>query len=162
MPTYPILLSGPPEKQLIVTRTHKIVGSYKSIHLLLHFYMQCSLFKLQVQIFSYQCSQLSTPESVIEVFNTAYEFQKKHDSSLFVAVVVLVWQRTHLTSLSKLCTLCWRMALKEQTVTFLIKYVQNAHLASFSICTLLCYRLLLGTRELVSLAYQTGLWTLLR
>ena len=43
----------------------------------------------QVHIFSYQCSQLSTPESVIEVFNTAKRFQKNQDTSKYVSVVVL-------------------------------------------------------------------------
>ena len=45
-------------------------------------------------MFSYQCSQLSTPESVLEVFNTAATFQKSKekdfiDTSRFVSVVVL-------------------------------------------------------------------------
>ena len=40
-------------------------------------------------MFSYQCSQLSTPESVIEVFNTARSFQKKQDTTKYVSVVVL-------------------------------------------------------------------------
>ena len=44
---------------------------------------------LQVHMFSYQCSQLSTPESVIEVFYTAKSFQEKQDTSKFVSVVVL-------------------------------------------------------------------------
>ena len=39
-------------------------------------------------MFSYQCSQLSTPESVIEIFNTAKGFQKK-DFRNYVSVVVL-------------------------------------------------------------------------
>ena len=39
-------------------------------------------------MFSYQCSQLSTPESVIEVFNTAKSFQEKQDTSKFVSIVV--------------------------------------------------------------------------
>ena len=43
----------------------------------------------QVHIFSYQCSQLSSPESVIEVFNTAKRFQKNQDTSKYVSVVVL-------------------------------------------------------------------------
>ena len=43
----------------------------------------------QVQMFSYQCSQLATPESVIEVFNSAKKFQDKLDSTQFVSVVVL-------------------------------------------------------------------------
>ena len=46
-------------------------------------------------MFSYQCSQLSTPESVLEVFSTAEKFQKSKDVldtkdfSRFVSVVVL-------------------------------------------------------------------------
>ena len=40
-------------------------------------------------IFSYQCSRLSTPESVIEVFNIASKFQAKQDINNSVAVVVL-------------------------------------------------------------------------
>lgn len=40
-------------------------------------------------MFSYQCSQLSTPDSVIEVFNTAKRFQKNQDTSKYVSVVVL-------------------------------------------------------------------------
>ena len=42
-----------------------------------------------MHIFSYQCSQLSTPESVIEVFNTAKRFQKDQDTGKYVSVVVL-------------------------------------------------------------------------
>ena len=44
---------------------------------------------LQVHMFSYQCSQLLTPESVIEVFNTAKNFQKRQDVTNYVSVVVL-------------------------------------------------------------------------
>lgn len=40
-------------------------------------------------MFSYQCSQLSTPKSVIEVFSTAKAFQKERDSNEYVPVVVL-------------------------------------------------------------------------
>ena len=46
-------------------------------------------------MFSYQCSQLSTPESVIEVFNTAKSFQEKQlqkqlqGTDKFVSIVVL-------------------------------------------------------------------------
>ena len=40
-------------------------------------------------MFSYQCSQLSTPESVLEVFGSATKFQKNKDTSRFVSVVVL-------------------------------------------------------------------------
>ena len=38
---------------------------------------------------SYQCSQLSTPESVIELFNTAKRIQSFRDTKKFVSVVVL-------------------------------------------------------------------------
>jgi hypothetical protein len=41
----------------------------------------------QVHMFSYQCSQLSTPQSVIEVFNTAKRFQKNQDTTKYVSVV---------------------------------------------------------------------------
>ena len=40
-------------------------------------------------MFSYQCSQLSTPQSVIEVFHTAKRFQRNQDTSKYVSVVVL-------------------------------------------------------------------------
>ena len=40
-------------------------------------------------MFSYQCSQLSTPESVIEVFKTAKTFQRTKDTATYVPVVVL-------------------------------------------------------------------------
>ena len=39
-------------------------------------------------MFSYQCSNLSTPESIIEVFNTADSFQKQNTAK-YVSVVVL-------------------------------------------------------------------------
>ena len=38
---------------------------------------------------SYQCSQLSTPDSVIEVFHTAKRYQRKEDTTKYVSVVVL-------------------------------------------------------------------------
>ena len=44
---------------------------------------------LQVHMISYQCSQLSTPESVIEMFKTAKSFQKEQDTTKFVSIVVL-------------------------------------------------------------------------
>ena len=43
---------------------------------------------LQVHMFSYQCSKYSTPESIVDVFNTAKEFQKK-ETATHVSVVVL-------------------------------------------------------------------------
>ncbi len=50
--------------------------------------MHCRI-SLQVHMFSYQCSQLSTPESVIEVFKAAEKFQAKQDIKQYVSVVVL-------------------------------------------------------------------------
>ena len=48
------------------------------------------MYGLQVQIFSYQCSQLSTSESIIKVFDQAKEVQDQSgDKSKFVSVVVL-------------------------------------------------------------------------
>ena len=45
---------------------------------------------LQVVIFSYQCSQLSTPEGVIEVFKNAQKFQdQQKGNTSYVSVVVL-------------------------------------------------------------------------
>lgn len=38
---------------------------------------------------SYQCSQLSTAESIVGVFNTARKFQSKQNVKQFVSVVVL-------------------------------------------------------------------------
>lgn len=52
---------------------------------LLYYYM----FLLQVQMFSYQCSKYSTPESIVEVFNLAKEFQDKRNTTEYVSVVVL-------------------------------------------------------------------------
>ena len=40
-------------------------------------------------MFSYQCSRLSTSESLIEVFNAAKNFQEKQNTTKFVSVVVL-------------------------------------------------------------------------
>lgn len=48
-----------------------------------------SYFFFKVHMFSYQCSQLSTPESVIEVFNTAKKFQEDQKNTKFTSVVVL-------------------------------------------------------------------------
>lgn len=46
------------------------------------------LFK-EVDLISYQCSNLSTSESIIDVFDTAKKFQDKQNSPDYVAVVVL-------------------------------------------------------------------------
>jgi len=40
-------------------------------------------------MFSYQCSKYSTPESVVEVFDVAKQFQEKQDTKSYVSVVVL-------------------------------------------------------------------------
>ena len=40
-------------------------------------------------MFSYQCSKYSTPESVVEVFDVAKQFQEKQDTENYVSVVVL-------------------------------------------------------------------------
>ena len=48
-----------------------------------------TLISSQIHIFSYQCSQLSTPESVIEVFKSADRFQANQDTEQYVSVVVL-------------------------------------------------------------------------
>ena len=46
-----------------------------------------------MKLFSYQCSQHSTPESILEVFNIAKRFQESKDTikstKQFVSVVVL-------------------------------------------------------------------------
>jgi len=46
-------------------------------------------FFTQVKLFSYQCSQLSTPKSILEVFSIAKKFQDNKDIKQFVSVVVL-------------------------------------------------------------------------
>jgi len=43
----------------------------------------------QVRMVSYQCSQLSTSETIVEVFNKAMALQRNQNRSNFVAVVVL-------------------------------------------------------------------------
>ena len=40
-------------------------------------------------MFSYQCSQLSTSDSILNVFKQAKMIQNEHDKSNFVSVVVL-------------------------------------------------------------------------
>ena len=42
-----------------------------------------------MKLFSYQCSQHSTPESILEVFSNAKKFQESKDIKQFVSVVVL-------------------------------------------------------------------------
>ena len=44
---------------------------------------------VQVHLHSHQCSGLSTPASITEVFVNARNFQEKRDTSTFVSVVVL-------------------------------------------------------------------------
>ena len=57
-----------------------------SVHLI-----YCVIYSfLQVQMFSYQCSQLSTSDSILDVFHQAKTIQSnKTDKSKFVSVVVL-------------------------------------------------------------------------
>jgi len=42
-----------------------------------------------VKLFSYQCSQHSTPDSILEIFSNAQKFQESKDIKQFVSVVVL-------------------------------------------------------------------------
>lgn len=42
-----------------------------------------------MKLFSYQCSQYSTPESILEVFASAKKFQEEKEVNEFVSVVVL-------------------------------------------------------------------------
>lgn len=44
---------------------------------------------MDILSFSYQCSQLSTPESIADVFKNASTFQERQDRKSYVAVVVL-------------------------------------------------------------------------
>lgn len=44
---------------------------------------------LQAHVISYQCSPLSTPEGVIEIFKQCATLQRTKDCSRFVSVVVL-------------------------------------------------------------------------
>lgn len=55
----------------------------------MHILSLLDIITLQVEMFSYQCSKLSTAESLIGVFNTAKVIQKKRDRDNFVSVVVL-------------------------------------------------------------------------
>ncbi len=71
--------------------TNPLLQSFKEVYLM-SISLKTSLYYvslLQVGIFSYQCSQLSTSESVIEVFKTAEKFQSKQDKTSFVSVVIL-------------------------------------------------------------------------
>ena len=67
----------------------KLMKQFKEVITFYLINFQLFFFLLQVHMFSYQCSQLSTPESVIEVFTTAKSFQKKQDVTNYVSVVVL-------------------------------------------------------------------------
>ncbi len=49
----------------------------------------CICLTLQVRIFSFQCTQLCTSESVIEVFKQAERFQATQNVKQYVSVVVL-------------------------------------------------------------------------
>ena len=65
------------------------LSAYHPLSLPPHLSISLSPSLPQVHIFSYQCSQLSTPESVIEVFKTAQRFQRNQDTTKYVSVVVL-------------------------------------------------------------------------
>ena len=110
-------------------------------------------------MFSYQCSQLSTPESVIEVFNTAKSFQKKQDTARYVSVVVL--DEVGLAEDSPNLPLKALHPLLEDgteggddsqqvhdTIVICVLYVIIYH-----------NRLLIGNIVLLSLVFLTGLWT---
>lgn len=53
--------------------------------------MSILLFKFQVHLHSYQCSELSTASSIRDVFDAAVKYQEKRqkNDSSFVSVVVL-------------------------------------------------------------------------
>lgn len=52
-------------------------------------YLPTLWYFVQVKLFSYQCSQHSTPESILEVFSSAKKFQDSKGVKQFVSVVVL-------------------------------------------------------------------------
>lgn len=68
---------------------NKCVSNFINVILILNITFFHLPFPSQVHMFSYQCSQLSTPDSVIEVFNTAKKFQEHQDTTAYVSVVVL-------------------------------------------------------------------------
>ena len=81
----PLFLVGKPGSSKSLAKSivvNSMSGRKSSSSLLKHF--------KSVQLFSYQCSQFSTSDSIIEIFTKAKEFQEyKKDCSKFVAVVVL-------------------------------------------------------------------------
>ena len=81
----PLFLVGKPGSSKSLAKSivvNSMSGRQSSSSLLKHF--------KSAQLFSYQCSQFSTSDSIIEIFTEAKEFQDyKKDCSKFVAVVVL-------------------------------------------------------------------------
>ena len=51
--------------------------------------IKCIFIALQVRLFSYQCNQYSTSETILEVFKNATDFQEKKKGQNCVSVVVL-------------------------------------------------------------------------
>lgn len=81
----PLFLVGKPGSSKSLAKSivvNSLNGRFSSSPLLKHF--------KSAQLFSYQCSQFSTSDSIIEIFSVAKKFQDyKQDCSKFVAVVVL-------------------------------------------------------------------------
>lgn len=64
---------------------------FAALIMLLNYYGSQFLYMFsaaQVHMFSYQCSQFSTPETIIRLYDTAKRFQKE-DTTTFASVVVL-------------------------------------------------------------------------
>ena len=123
----------------------------------------------QVHMFSYQCSQLSTPESVIEVFNTAKSFQKKQDTTKFVSIVVL--DEVGLAEDSPNLPLKALQSLLEDGTEggdTSKQVIQNKpaltkkHVTSDVALSVCMCRLLIMRNVLLSLVFLTGHWTQLK
>ena len=73
-----------------ISASNRLLKQFKAVSMIDfdNYIYHISLY-MQVQMFSYQCSQLSTPESVIEIFNSAKKYQKEQDVTKNVSVVVL-------------------------------------------------------------------------
>ena len=108
-------------------------------------------------MFSYQCSQLSTSESVLEVFGTATKFQKNKDISRFVSVVVL--DEVGLAEDSPSLPLKVLHPLLEDGTSGADSQVTiTYHMMIITI--VVYYRSLIVKKELLLLVSQTGPWTL--
>ena len=122
----------------------------------------------EVDMFSYLCSQLSTLESVIEVFNTAKRFQSKQDTKSYVAVVVLEVGLAEdspnlpLKALHPLLedgTEGAETEGKNDVVNCIVEVVKCSYMYITYFFGILSCRSLQERRELPSLVSQTGLWT---